>query len=201
MRYTIFDTPILNSVLRWQSQFLLKIFGWKKEGQLPGEPKYVVIAAPHTTNWELPIALLLAFAFRVRVCWMGKDSLFKWPFGAFFKWLGGIPVDRSKSHGLVEQSIQAFNNSEEMVMIMAPEGTRSRASHWRSGFYHIANGAHIPIALGFVDFRRKAGGVGPIVYPTGDIDTDMKVIRAFYDTITGKHPEQSSQNTITAKSC
>lgn len=200
MRYTIFDTPILNTLLRWQALVLLKIFGWRREGQLPDIPKYVVIAAPHTTNWELPIALATAFSFRIRVSWMGKDSLFRWPFGAFFRWLGGIPVVRTRSTGLVAQSIQAFRENERFVLILAPEGTRSRTGHWRSGFYYIAKGTGVPIALGFVDFRRKIAGIGPVLLtPTGDIDADMRIIRAFYAGVTGKHPDKSSQAAVTAR--
>jgi 1-acyl-sn-glycerol-3-phosphate acyltransferase len=134
--------------------------------------------------------LTLAFAFRVKVRWMGKDSLFRGPFSAIFRWLGGIPVDRSKSTGMVAQAIQAFRESEHMIMIIAPEGTRSRTSHWRSGFYHIAMGAGVPSALGFLDYRRKAAGIGPLITPTGDIDADMQAIRAFYAGVTPKHPER-----------
>ena len=192
MRYTIFDTPIVSTFLRWWAVVHLRMFGWRRKGQPPDAPKYVIIAAPHTTNWELPTALMMAFAFKVKIHWMGKDSLFRWPFGTFFKWLGGIPVDRKKSHGMVEQIIRRFRERERFILVMAPEGTRSKTGHWRTGFYHIAHGADVPIALGFLDYRRKAGGVGPVVTPSGDIESDMKAIRAFYAGVTGKHPERSS---------
>jgi 1-acyl-sn-glycerol-3-phosphate acyltransferase len=196
VQHTIFDTPIVRTLLRWQTLLLLKISGWRTEGRPPDIPKYVVIAAPHTTNWELPIALTLAFAFRTKVSWMGKNSLFHWPFGAFFRWLGGIPIDRTRSHGTVEQSIEAFHENEELVLVLAPEGTRSKTRYWRSGFYHIAEGANVPILLGFIDYRRKVAGVGPMVIPTGDIAADMRTIRAYYANVTGKHPEKSSQAVI-----
>jgi 1-acyl-sn-glycerol-3-phosphate acyltransferase len=198
MRYTVFDMPILRTLLHWQALALLKIFGWRKEGQIPSAPKFVAIAAPHTSNWDLAVGLALAFAFRVKVCWMGKDSLFRGPFSMIFKWLGGIPVDRSRSTGMVAQAIQAFRESERMIMIIAPEGTRSRTSHWRSGFYHIARGADVPIVLSFLDYQHKAAGIGPMIIPTGDIDADMQTIRAFYAGVTPKHPEQSSETAVAA---
>lgn len=196
MKYTIFDTPILRTALRFLSIGALKVTGWRRDGEPPDLKKFVVIAAPHTTNWELPIALLLAFSFRVKVCWMGKDSLFRGPLGPFFKFLGGIPVDRSKSTGMVQQTIDAFREREEMILVLAPEGTRSHSSHWRSGFYHIANGASVPIVLGFMDFAHKTAGVGPIVKPTGDIEEDMKEIRRFYSGVMGKYPEKASSTSF-----
>ena len=167
MRYAIFDTPVLSTLLRSWAAIYLRMFGWRREGHLPDVPRYVVIAAPHTTNWELPTALMLAFAFRVKIRWIGKDSLFQGPFGAFFKWLGGIPVDRGTSNGMVEQIIHRFHEN-------------------------------VPIVLGFIDYRRKVGGIGPVVTPTGNIESDMKVIRAFYAGVTGKHPEQSSNAFVEA---
>lgn len=187
MRRTIFNTPILNTLLRWVSVVVLRIIGWRREGQAPDIPKYVLIAAPHTTNWDLPMALLLAFACRIKVYWMGKDSIFRWPFGGFFQWLGGIPVDRSKSHGMVGQLVQAFRENERFVLVMSPEGTRKSVLYWKSGFYHIAMGANVPIVLGYIDYGRKAGGIGPVITPIGEIDADMEKFRTFYANVTGKH--------------
>ncbi len=113
------------------------------------------------------------------------------PFKWFFKWLGGIPVDRSKSSNIVAKSIQRFHQNEKLILMIAPAGTRKRVKKWKTGFYHIANGANVPIVLGFLDYRQKAGGIGPVIYPTGDIKADMKTIRAFYDGVTGKYPEKS----------
>ena len=201
MQHTIFDTPILSTLLYWWARVYLRIFGWQMEGRPPDFSKYVVVAAPHTTNWELPTGLMMAFAFRMKVYWMGKDSLFRRPFGAFFRWLGGIPVNRSKSTGLVAQTVQTFNEHERLIILMAPEGTRSKTGHWKSGFYHIANGAGVPLVLGFLDYRRKVGGIGPAVIPSGDIESDMKEIRAFYAGVTGKHPQNSDQATIALRNC
>lgn len=201
MQYTIFDTPILSTLLRRWARVYLRIFGWRLEGRPPELPKYVVIAAPHTTNWELPTALMIAFAFRIKMYWMGKDSLFRRPFCGFLKWLGGIPVNRSKSTGLVAQTIRTFDENEKLVIVIAPEGTRSRTRQWRSGFYHIASGAGVPIVLGYIDYRCKVGGFGPVIIPTGNIEADMKRIRAFYSGITGKHPTKSSQTPIALRNC
>jgi len=122
---------------------------------------------------------------------MGKEAIFRWPFKGFFKWLGGIPIDRSKSSNVVSQSIQLFHQNEKLILAIPPAGTRKKVKKWKTGFYHIANGANVPIVLGFLDYRRKVGGIGPVVYSTGDIEADMKTIRAFYDSVTGKYPEKS----------
>jgi 1-acyl-sn-glycerol-3-phosphate acyltransferase len=199
VQYTIFDTPVLSFLLRRTASLFLRIFGWRMEGQLPDIPKCVMIAAPHTSNWDLPVMLFFAFAFQTKLYFMLKDATFRWPFGGFFRWLGAIPIDRTKSSGVVEQSIQAFRENQELVMVVPPSGTRSKVMYWKTGFYHIASGANVPIVLGFLDYRRKVGGVGPMVTPTGDIEADMKTIRAFYATITGKHPEKSSLPTVAPK--
>lgn len=196
MQYTIFDTPVLSSALRRTASLFLRIFGWRMEGQFPDVPKCVMIAAPHTSNWDLPVMLFFAFAFQTKMYFMLKDATFRWPFGGFFRWLGGIPIDRTKSSGVVEQSIQAFRDNEQLVMVVPPSGTRSKVMYWKTGFYHIASGAGVPIVLGFLDYGRKVGGVGPAVDPTGDIEADMKTIRAFYANITAKYPEKSTLPSI-----
>ena len=191
MNYTIFDTPVLNILFRWFSLMALRIAGWRPHGRLPVNPKCVLVGAPHTSNWDLPYAIFIIFVLRGKIYWLGKESLFRRPFKGFFKWLGGIPIDRSKSKNVVAQSIQQFNQNKTMILTIAPEGTRARVKKWKTGFYHIAHGANVPIALGFLDYRRKAGGIGPVIYPTGNIDADMKSIRTFYDNVTAKYPEKS----------
>ena len=191
MNLTIFNTPVLKSFLYRSSRLILGLAGWRIEGQLPPIPKFVLVGAPHTSNWDLPFTLLTAFAFRARIHWLGKEAIFRRPFKGIFQWLGGIPVKRSQSHNLVEQSIQHFHRKEHLILTIAPAGTRQRVIRWKTGFYHIACGAVVPIVLGFLDYRRKAGGIGPVIYPTGDITVDMETIKAFYDGVTGKHPAQS----------
>ena len=191
MKHTIFTTPVIKSFLHRTSRIILGLTGWHAEGQLPPIPKFVLVGAPHTSNWDLPYTLLIAFALRAHIHWMGKEAIFSRPFKGLFKWLGGIPVRRSQSHNLVAQSIQQFNRNENLILTIAPAGTRKCVIRWKTGFYHIAAGAGVPIVLGFLDYRRKAGGIGPIVYPTGDMAADMETIQAFYDGVTGKHPARS----------
>ena len=192
MHRTVFSTPVIKPLLYWISLGFLKVIGWRKEGKLPDINQYVVIAAPHTTNWDFPITLALAFSFKCNVYWMGKDTLFKPPFGAIMKFLGGVPIDRSTSSNLVEQSIQAFGQNNKLVLVIPPEGTRKNVRYWKTGFYYIANGANVPIVMGFLDYKRKVGGIGHIFQPTGNIDTDMVAIQFFYANISGKYPEKSS---------
>ena len=192
MRMTVFDTPVFSSIARALAWGFLKVNGWHKEGELPDAPKFVLIAAPHTSNWDFPFVLALAFAYRAKVVFMIKDSVFRWPYGWFFRWLGGIPVDRSKSNGMVAQTIEAFNQNERLIVCVPPEGTRKKVRAWKTGFYYIALGAGVPIALGFLDYKRKAGGPGTLFIPTGDINADMKIIQGFYATVIGKHPELTS---------
>lgn len=191
MQYTVFDTPVVNTLLRWFSRAYLKIFGWRCEGQLPDFPKYVMIAAPHTSNWDFPITMFLAFTLRIKCYWMGKHTLFKRPFGGIMRWLGGIPIDRTRSRNVVASTIDVFGRHDKLVIIVPPEGTRDKVSYWKTGFYRIALGADVPILLGFVDYRRKTGGIGPVLMPTGDIEADMKEICAFYSGISGKYPEKT----------
>ncbi|MBW2649590.1 MAG: lysophospholipid acyltransferase family protein [Deltaproteobacteria bacterium] len=192
MHRTVFSTHVIKSLLYWISLVFLKVIGWRKEGKMPDIPQYVIIAAPHTTNWDLPITLALAFSFKCNVYWMGKDTIFKLPFGAIMKFLGGISIDRSTSSNVVEQSIQAFRENNRLVLVIPPEGTRQNVSYWKTGFYYIANGANVPIVMGFLDYKRKVGGIGHIFQPTGDIDADMVAIQSFYATVSGKYPEKSS---------
>ena len=180
MHSTIFDTPIINTLMHWLSRLVLWLSGWRIEGRAPDVPKYVLIAAPHTSNWDFPVTLMVCFALRLRVYWMGKSSLFP-PIGAgLMRWLGGIPVNRERCGNLVQGTIEAFQRSQRLTVIISPEGTRGKVRHWKTGFYFIAHGAGVPIALGYLDFRQKLAGIGPLFATTGDIDADMPRIQAFY---------------------
>jgi 1-acyl-sn-glycerol-3-phosphate acyltransferase len=192
MHRTIFTTPLIKNLLYWISIGFLKVIRWRREGKMPDIPQYVVIAAPHTTNWDLPITLAMAFAFKCNLYWMGKDTIFKRPFRRIMKFLGGIPIDRSTSNNVVEQSIQAFRENEKLVLVIPPEGTRKSVKYWKTGFYYIANGAGVPIVMGYLDYKRKVGGIGQVFQPTGDINVDMVAIQYFYANISGKYPEKSS---------
>ncbi len=191
MNYTIFDTPVVRNIIRWMSILLLKISRWHTEGKLPNIPKFVMIAAPHTSNWDFPIMMFIAFKLKAKLYWMGKDTIFKKPFGYLFKWLGGIPIDRSRSQNVVEQMVEKFSEMDRLILTIPPSGTRKRVEKWKSGFYHIAYGANVPVVLGFLDFGSKTGGIGPVVALSGDIEQDMKDIRAFYSDIEGKYSEKA----------
>ena len=200
MQTTIFETPVVNTVMRALSLGLLRLLGWRTEGLTPAQlaayPKCVLIAAPHTSNWDFPYTLMVCFALRLRVYWMAKASLFSWPIGWLSRWLGGIAIDRSASNNTVQTTIDAFAARERLAVIVAPEGTRGKVTHWKTGFYHMAHGAGVPIALAYLDFARKAGGIGRMFVTTGDIGADMAEIQAFYSGITGKNPHQFDANTV-----
>ena len=196
---TIHETIVMRTLVRWMALLVFKCAGWKSEGHKPDLPRYVIIAAPHTSNWDFIFTLCLAFIHRLNAVIMMKDAWFRWPLGPLFRWLGALPIDRSRINNVVAQSIERFQQRDRLVLVVPPSGTRKRVLYWKSGFYHIANGAGVPIVLGFLDYRRKVGGFGPIVQPTGDIDADMAVIRAFYRDISGKYPLKESQQCIASR--
>ena len=192
MHRTIFDTPIINTLLRGFSITFLKLTGWKVQGSLPPDgSKSVLIAAPHTSNWDLPYTLMVAFSLRLHVYWMGKEQLFKPPFRGVMMWLGGIPVDRAKSTNLVAASVEAIKCADgPMQLILPPEGTRSKTRYWKTGFYYIAVGAQVPIVMAYMDYDKKISGLGPVFQPTGDLEADMDAIKAFYAPFKGKNAGQ-----------
>jgi len=192
MQRTIFNTPVVNTVLKAFSAGFLKATGWRIEGQLPQEAhKSVLIAAPHTSNWDLPYTLMVAFVLGLQVRWMGKSSIFRFPFGGLMRWLGGIPVNREQSTNLVAASAESIRQaSGPLQLIVPPEGTRSKTRYWKTGFYYIALGANVPIVMAYMDYERKHSGLGPIFKPTGDIERDMAEIKAFYAPYKGKNAHQ-----------
>lgn len=190
MHRTVFESPVFSRLLQAVSILFLKIAGWRRIGQVPDLPKFVMIGAHHTTNWDAPIAIAMVFAFRLKAYWLGKHTAFRWPFAGILRWLGGIPIDRTKSADVVGQMIEEMKKRAELVLLLAPEGTRKKVTRWKTGFYHIARGAGVPIVLSFLDYARKEGGLGPVFNPTGNFETDMAEILKFYSTVTGKHPER-----------
>lgn len=194
MHRTIFTTPLVNTLLRGLSLAVLRLQGWKIEGSLPdGATKAVLIAAPHTSNWDLPYTLMTGFALRLNLYWMGKESIFRAPFGAFMRWLGGIAVDRSRSNNLVAASVEAIRAATgPLQLVVPPEGTRSKTRYWKTGFYHIAVGAGVPIVMAYMDYAEKRAGLGPVFHPTGDVERDMESIKAFYAPFKGRNAYQFS---------
>jgi len=192
MHRTIFTTPIVNTLLRAFSVSFLRLTGWTVEGSLPfGASKSVLIAAPHTSNWDLPYTLMVAFALRLNIYWMGKVQIFRPPFRGLMMWLGGIPVQRETANNLVAASASAITQADgPLQLIVPPEGTRSKARQWKTGFYHIAVSAQVPIVLAYMDYDKKISGLGAIFQPSGDIDTDMAAIKAFYAPFRGRNASQ-----------
>ena len=192
MHRTIFTTPVVNTLLRAFSVTYLKLTGWKVQGSLPPEcAKSVFIAAPHTSNWDLPYTLMVAFALRLNIYWMGKEQIFKPPFRGLMQWLGGISVNRQQATNMVAASVEAIVAADGPVqLIVPPEGTRSKVRYWKTGFYYIALGAKVPIVMAYMDYEKKISGLGPVFMPTGDIEADMVKIKAFYAPFKGKNASQ-----------
>ena len=174
------------------SRLLLMLAGWKVEGRAPVDAKCVLIAAPHTSNWDFYFMLLMNWSLGLKVSWIGKASMFKPPFSGLMRRLGGIPVYRDTGSGMVVQMRTAFTQAETLRLLIPAEGTRSYQARWRSGFYHIARGAGVPIVPTFLDYRRKVGGVGLAIEATGLVREDMDRIREFYAGVTGRFADKFS---------
>lgn len=174
----------------------LETNGWKTAGQIPAIPRYVVIASPHTSNWDLAFMLAVAWKMGFEVKWIGKHTLFQGPMGPLMRWVGGLPIDRRKRANQVDQAAAAIRGADKIMLAIAPEGTRSFAPHWKSGFYHIASAANVPILCGFLDYEHRIAGFGPLLQPSGDMDADFAKLRAFYDGMKGKFPQNSGPITL-----
>lgn len=186
-------------MLKAFAQFILKLTGWTLKVKLPEEKKFVLIGAPHTSNWDLPLALLVFWTVDLKIYWVAKIQLFKGPLKNIFTALGGIPVNRSHSHGFIEQITERFSQADEMVLTISPEGTRKKTEHWKSGFYYIASNANVPIVFGYIDYAKRTLGFEAILLPSGDIDADMKLIADYYKNIQGKISEQQGEIRIRIK--
>ena len=184
--------PAQRGVLARFCRALLHAAGWRLILEVPPIDKAVIVFYPHTSNWDFVIGLLARYALNVSVTWAGKDNIFRGPFGALWTRLGGIPVNRREQTGFVGQMIDAFARAERMLLAIAPEGTRRRTDHWKSGFYRVALGARVPILLAFIDFARREIGVGASIMPTGDAALDLARLAEFYRDKTGRHPEQAA---------
>lgn len=169
-------------------RLLLRITGWRLEGKIPEVSKCVIIGAPHTSNWDFFFGMLYKLYYGLNIHFLMKQELFRFPFRWVFHWIGGIPVDRSAHHNMVENLGEKMKNSETFYLAIAPEGTRKEVMVWKRGFYHIARKAGVPIILAYMDYRRKVVGIGPVFYPGTDAEKDMKEIIGFYADIQAKYP-------------
>ncbi len=182
------------------ARLILRVTGWKYEGQLPDAPKFIIVAYPHTSNWDGPIVVVVAMAMRMKVNWLGKDSLFKSPLLArFFEWAGGIPIDRSSSHRALKSTVQAFQERSTLALVISPEGTRQLQDAFKPGFYFLAQKANVPMMLGTFDYTRKLVMLGPVIYPTGDMHADMEPMVAFYQRGIGRYPEKATPVRLPAR--
>ena len=176
------------------ASFAFRLAGWRTEGSPPPDARFVIIAAPHTSNWDAVILLVAARIFQLPLAWFVKDSWFRFPMGPIMRALGGVPIDRSGRRGAVEQAVAQLKTHERLALAVPPEGTRGRAAHWKTGFYHIARGAEVPIVLGYIDYGKKVAGLGPAFTPTGDLERDFEVFRAFYEKRAGQVPRQKGRH-------
>ncbi|HEX4859137.1 MAG TPA: 1-acyl-sn-glycerol-3-phosphate acyltransferase [Usitatibacteraceae bacterium] len=174
-------------------RLLFRLWGWKFTGRLPDVPKVVVAVAPHTTNWDFILGVLVLWSLDVKVSFLGKHTLFKGLFGKWMRSIGGIPVDRNAAHGVVGEAVAAIRAAEQMVFALSPEGTRKLDKGFKTGFLHIAHGAQIPILLAYFDFEHKTVGFGPLIETTGDTAADLRRVIEFYRPIHGKYPKAWQQ--------
>lgn len=172
---------------------LLALIGWRVEVTWPDAPKVVVIVYPHTSNWDFFLGYLARRAAGLPAAWVGKHTIFRWPVDGLLRRMGGIPVDRKHAAGLIPALLKEFARRDTFCLAIAPEGTRSRRDHIKSGFYRIALAAGVPVGLGYIDFATRTVGIGEWIELTGDEEADLERLRKAYASRVGHHPEQASE--------
>ncbi len=185
---------LLARFVRWVLIRPYRWSGWRSEGVVPSPQKFVLVAAPHTSNWDFVHFLGLTSDLGVRPYFMGKLSLFRWPLARFMRQMGGIPVDRNASRDMVQQMVDEFARRAEFILTVAPEGTRGKAKKWKTGFYQIALAAKVPLVIGFMDYSRKTGGLGPTIWPTGDFRADMEKVFEQYRGCIARFPDRTAKS-------
>ncbi len=173
---------------RWVGRVVLRMFGWRVEGELPNLPKFVIAAAPHTSNWDFVMGAATMFALDLKLAFIGKHTIFVWPFDPILRWMGGLPIDRSSPQGVVAESVRAFREAGSRILVIAPEGTRKRVPHFKAGFLHIARGAEVPVLCAAFDYEHKCLRLGPLFEPGMDIDADRAHLEKYFAGIKGKNP-------------
>ncbi len=186
------EFPRCSRAAHWLGVAVMKATGWKVAGSPPNTSRMLIIAAPHTTNWDLIYLLGAAYTLELSINWLGKDSLFKSVLGPILRFVGGLPVDRSRPNNLVKQLAEDINNRDGCAIVVPPSGTRKYTPYWKSGFYWIAVEANIPLVCGYLDYKHKVAGLGLTFIPSGDIPADMDRIRAFYADKNARYPAQKS---------
>jgi len=184
---TVFSTPIFTPCIRFIALLFAKLFGWKVPDSRPELEKAVLIGAPHTSNWDFFVMLMGALIMRLEVNWIGKHTLFVGPMGPIMRWLGGTGIDRSASKNFVDSVVEQFNTHKKLMVVIAPEGTRSPVPKWRSGFYFMAHLAEVPIVMSYVDYQKKIVGIYEVFQTTGDAEQDIAYMQSVYAKIPGRH--------------
>jgi len=176
-----------SALMRAVGRGVLRLLGWRIEGEIPNFPKLVIAVAPHTSNWDFVVGAATMFALDLKLTFIGKHTLFRGPFAGMFRWMGGVPVDRTKPHGVVGDAVRAFETIDRRILAIAPQGTRSPVPHFKSGFLHIARGARIPVLLAALDYGHRVVRFGPLIWPAEDVEAERERIEAFFSTVKGRN--------------
>ncbi len=191
MKRSIFTTPLISPLIRFILNTWLKVSGWRVVADRLPEPPFVFIGAPHTSNWDFLYLMAAIFHLKMDIRWMGKHTLFPTGLGWLLNWMGGIPVVRNRAHNMVSRMADMIRHHPDTILCIPPEGTRSKVSEWKTGFYHIASEANVPIFMAAIDAEKKELRILGEFQPTGNVDDDMPKIRAYYAGITGLRPENT----------
>ncbi len=185
--------PEIPLIFHWFARFMIFILGWRISGFVPDVDKFIVVAGPHTANRDGFMLIMTGWALRVRLDWMVKSELVRPPHGWFLRKIGAVPIDRKASHNVVDQAVEAFRQRDKMALVIAPEGTRKKSDHWKTGFYWIALDANVPMFMARLDYKRKVIDItDALFYVTGDIEADMDYIWSVYDGVGARFPEKVS---------
>ncbi|MBK6706816.1 MAG: lysophospholipid acyltransferase family protein [Sphingomonadales bacterium] len=179
---------LLSRAIRALLMWFYRRQGWTAFGEIPEPRRFIIIAAPHTSNWDFIYYIGLTQTLGIQTRFMAKTTLFRWPMRNFMLDMGGVPVDRKKGGNYVQAMIDEFANRKEFMLTIAPEGTRGAVREWKTGFYHIAMGANIPLVIGTMDYAKKTGGLVTMIWPTGDYQADMAKLAEIYAKVTPRHP-------------
>jgi 1-acyl-sn-glycerol-3-phosphate acyltransferase len=196
---TVYDLAWVVAILRTVSGAVLRLRGWRVEGQLPDAPRFVAIAAPHTSSWDVPLMLAASLQVGIRLHWLGLSSYFRWPIAGLLRWLGGVPIERGPAASRVQSTARLMAAYDRIGVALSPEGSRGLVPHWRTGFYHLATAADVPLVLTSLDYGRKRATIGPTFTPTGDIAADVATIGVFYDGVEGRFPDQQGPIVVAAR--
>ena len=179
-----------NKLMQVIANSLFRVSGWRITGEIPDEKKFIIVVAPHTSNWDFILGLITLFSLKMEIHWMGKHTIFRKPFAGLMKWLGGIPINRTSASGVVNETVTAYKEKEKLIITIAPEGTRQKVDKWKMGFYFIARKAEIPIVIAKLDYGTRHIEFGPTIELTNDRDGDIQQIRDCFNDVTPRHTDR-----------